>query len=165
MPLQVADIEHLPELAQPLSQPSMIWSQALALGQQHMAEQARLHDFTINWPSSLIYRRETGVYYYRVHSSRDLFNYGATSVAIDATTGAFLGVKIPTGHQAGNTFTTWLMALHTAMVFGFPMKIFVSLMGLTMAILTITGVVVWWKKRHARRRTAESLAFPGHTRP
>lgn len=40
MPLQVADIEHLPELAQPLSQPSMIWSQALALGQQHMAEQA-----------------------------------------------------------------------------------------------------------------------------
>lgn len=30
MPLQVADIEHLPELSQPLSQPSISWSQALA---------------------------------------------------------------------------------------------------------------------------------------
>lgn len=139
----------------PLSQPSIGWSQALAFGQHYMGEQSRLHDFTINRPSSLIYRRETGVYYYRVHSSRDLFNYGATSVALDATTGAFRGVKIPTGQHAGNTFTTWIMALHLAMVFGLPMKIFVSLMGLTVATLTVTGVVVWWKKRRARRRFAE----------
>lgn len=149
------DIEHPPELVRPLSQPSIGWSQALAFGQHYMAEQARLHDFTINRPSSLIYRRETGVYYYRVHSSRDLFNYGATSVAIDATTGAFRGVKIPTGQHAGNTFTTWIMALHMAMVFGLPMQIFVSVMGLTVAMLTVTGVVVWLKKRRARRRFAE----------
>ena len=156
------DVEHLPELTQPLSQPSIGWSQALTLGQQYMAEQARLHDFTINRPSSLIYRRETGVYYYRVHSSHDLFNYGATSVAIDATTGAFRGVKIPTGYHAGNTFTTWLMALHTAMVFGLPWKIFVSFMGLTVATLTATGVIVWWKKRRARRRFAERATLSEH---
>ena len=51
------------------------------------------------------------------------------------------------------------MALHMAMVFGFPMKIFVSLMGLTMATVPVTGVIVWWRKRRARRRFAERPAL------
>jgi uncharacterized iron-regulated membrane protein len=155
---KIEDIEHPPELGQPLSQPSIGWSQALALGQQYMAEQASLHDFTIHRASSLIYRRATGVYYYRVHSSRDLFSYGATSVAIDATTGAFRGVEIPTGQYAGNTFTAWISALHMAMVFGLPMQIFVSVMGLTVVVLSVTGVVIWWKKRQGRQRVAPRRA-------
>jgi uncharacterized iron-regulated membrane protein len=51
------------------------------------------------------------------------------------------------------------MALHMAMVFGFPMKTFVSLMGLTRATVTVTGVIIWWRKRRARRRFASVRAI------
>jgi uncharacterized iron-regulated membrane protein len=72
-------------------------------------------------------------------------------------------VKIPTGQHVGNTFTTWIMALHMAMVFDLPMKIFVSVMGVTVATLTVTGVVIWWRKRQARRRTVERRALLDRT--
>jgi hypothetical protein len=41
-----------------------------------------------------------------------------TLVGIDATTGALTGYEIPTGDLAGNSFTSWAMALHMAMVGG-----------------------------------------------
>jgi hypothetical protein len=71
-----------------------------------MAEQARLEGFGSERPTALIYRRHFGAYYYRVLSSRDVVRYGATNVAIYVTTSARVGVEIPTGHRAGNTFTS-----------------------------------------------------------
>lgn len=50
------------------------------------------------------------------------------------------------------------MALHTAMVFGLPMQIFVSVMGLIVVTLSVTGVVIWLKKRQGRQRTATRRA-------
>ncbi|HKX33081.1 MAG TPA: PepSY-associated TM helix domain-containing protein [Blastocatellia bacterium] len=146
------DLDRRPELEKPLSKPAIGWEQALQLGREYMDEQARLHGFTINRPASLIYRRQTGVFYYRVHSSRDLVRYGATSVAIDATTGNLLGVEIPTGHRPGNTFTSWIASIHMAMVGGVPMKIFVSCMGMVVVALSITGVLIWWRIRRPFRR-------------
>jgi hypothetical protein len=41
-------------------------------------------------------------------------------------------------------------ALHMAHVFGLPYRIFVALLGVAVSILSVTGVVIWWKKRQAR---------------
>jgi uncharacterized iron-regulated membrane protein len=123
-----------------------------------MEEQARLEGFTVERPAALIYRRHLGAYYYRVVSSRDVVRYGDTTVAIDATTGQLLGVEIPTGHRAGNTFTSWIKALHMAMVFGWPWKVFVSVMGLVVVLISVTGVLVWWRKRRPHRGEAASFA-------
>jgi uncharacterized iron-regulated membrane protein len=51
-----------------------------------------------------------------------------------------------------------------ANVFGLPYRIFVCILGLVIAMLSVTGVYIWWKKRRARnahmgrRRNAETTA-------
>lgn len=150
----IEDVEHLPELPAPLVPPPIGWHEALALGRRYMAEQALQHGFEVQRPWAMIYRRGSGTWHYRVLSSRDVARYGQTSVAIDATTGELRGVAIPTGHRSGDTFTTWIKALHMAMVFGMPMRVFVSACGVLVVALTVTGVLVWWRKRRTRRQAA-----------
>lgn len=62
-----------------------------------------------------------------------------------------LSTVLPRGQYAGNTLTQWLVALHEANVFGLPYRIFVSLLGLTIVMLSVTGIVICWKKRKASR--------------
>jgi uncharacterized iron-regulated membrane protein len=155
---QYEDIEETPDLPEPLTQPAIDWAEALALGRKYMAEAAAREGFLIERPTALIYRREKGIYFYRVQSDRDVVDYGMTSVGIDGTTGLLTGIEIPTGHRAGNTLTSWAMALHMAMVGGIAWKIFVSLMGLVVVTLSLTGVCIWANKRRASR--AAGLTAP-----
>lgn len=128
------------------------WENAQAIGQRLMAEEARKHGFTIDRPLALYHRRKMGLYEYRVRSSRDIGDKaGQTSVVFDAYSGALKGVSLPTGRQGGVTLTTWLVALHTANLFGLPYRIFVCVLGLAIATLSVTGVYIWWKKRQARK--------------
>ncbi len=155
------DIEETPDLAIPLAQPNVSWEEAYLVGQKYMAEAAANEGFTIEHPTALIYRREKGIYFYKVQSDRDVVDYGMTAVGIDGRTGVLTGVEIPTGDRAGNTFTSWIMALHMAMVGGIAWKIFVSFMGLVVVALTVTGVWIWLNKRSAERRLAPSIFSRG----
>lgn len=40
--------------------------------------------------------------------------------------------------------------MHTANVFGLPYKIFVCVVGFVVAMLSVTGICIWRKKRAAR---------------
>ena len=64
-----------------------------------------------------------------------------------------MSTRIPTGEHSGTTVTSWLNALHDANVaiLGLPYRIFVSVLGLVIVMLSVTGLVVWLKKRQARR--------------
>ncbi|BBA32138.1 putative iron-regulated membrane protein [Methylocaldum marinum] len=68
----------------------------------------------------------------------------------DADTGKLKLLLLPTGQHAGNTMTSWLFALHEANVFGLPYRFFVCLLGLAIVMLSVTGIVIWLKKRRAR---------------
>ncbi|CAJ0877153.1 hypothetical protein AMST5_02852 [freshwater sediment metagenome] len=132
--------------------PPMEWEQALQTGQRLMSEQATANGFSIERPLALYHLREQGLYEYRVRSSRDIGDKaGATEVHFDSRSGELKSVNLPTGHRGGTTITTWLVELHTANVFGLPYRIFVSLFGLALIMLSITGVYIWWKKRAARK--------------
>jgi len=127
------------------------WEEAQNIAVRLMAEQAQKFDFEIGRTTAFYYLRDAGLYNYRVHSSRDIGDkYGSTGIDFDAYSGELVNVSLPTGAQSGITVTTWLMQLHTANVFGRPYQIFVCLLGLAIAALSITGVLIWWKKRHAR---------------
>ncbi|WP_457811866.1 PepSY domain-containing protein [Sinorhizobium meliloti] len=76
---------------------------------------------------------------------------GNTRLAFHGDSGAFLGIYLPTGQAAGDTVTTWLTALHMAAVWGLPFKVSMTLIGALVAMLSATGVIIWWKKRKARR--------------
>lgn len=77
-------------------------------------------------------------------------HWGRTRLYIDAYSGAILGMNIPTGETSGDTVSTWIKTLHMAGVWGLPYKILLSITGGMVALLSITGVIMWWRKRSRR---------------
>jgi uncharacterized iron-regulated membrane protein len=138
--------------------PALGWRAALATGERLMAEQASRHNFTTGQALGLMYMPGPGAYVYEVRGSRDLFERapkgGSTSLMFDGNTGALLRLSLPTGEHAGNTVESWLYALHMARVFGRPYQVFVCALGFLVALLSITGVYIWWQKRRARTKQA-----------
>ena len=116
-----------------------------------MAEQARINGFIIERPLNLWINREQGNYHYIVHSNLDFQDKrGRTAVIFDANTGELKQLLLPFGQHSGNTVTNWLQTLHEANVFGLPYRIFVCVLGLAIAMLSLTGAIIWLKKRRAR---------------
>ena len=76
----------------------------------------------------------------------------ATSIWLDGYTGERVAFEAPTGQTTGNTINTWLCHLHwgSIAIGGCPYRIFISLMGLAVASLSVTGVWIWWRKRTKR---------------
>jgi uncharacterized iron-regulated membrane protein len=98
---------------------------------------------------------------YRVESSLDVSSrYPQTQIYLGARSGALLGFHAATGEAAGNTITNWLYALHFASVGGWVYRLVVAVTGLLVAILSVTGVWIWLRKRQTRaaRVTATSAA-------
>ena len=141
----------------PNEHPQLDWYKAESVGKKLMADQATQHGFTIQQPLGLWYSAESGIYTYEVRSSRDVFQRspkgGSTSVDLDGNTGQFVALFQPTGDRTGNTIESWLYALHMARVFGRPYQVFVCLLGVIVAMVSVTGVYIWWRKRKVRNFT------------
>lgn len=141
----------LPNLDKPLQDQKLSWRQAQIIGEQLMAEQSKIHHFSILQPVALRLDRKLGVYNYTVRSSRDIQDRrGVTRVFFDANTGELKLALLPSGQYNGNTVTSWLYALHMGNMFGLPYRIFVCILGLVISMLSVTGIVIWMKKRQAR---------------
>lgn len=160
----VPTVDHhdvLPELgATPLMQANMSWEQARERARALMAAHAEREGFTIEREGALMLARDHGAWYYAVRSSLDFDEDGAaTAVYFSAQDGE--GRELVFEHptiQPGNTITSWLAALHTGKVFGLPYRVFVFVIGLVVTLLSVTGVVIWWRKRRARRHAHEHKA-------
>ncbi len=57
----------------------------------------------------------------------------------------------------GNFVTRWMRILHFGQSLGLAYKIFVSVLGIVITVLTVTGIYIWWKKRVARLKQAARL--------
>jgi uncharacterized iron-regulated membrane protein len=135
------------------------WRDANQLAERHMATQSKEKGFIVERPLAMYLARENALYQYRVRSSLDVGDrQGLTSILFDAYTGELHSVVLPTGERWANSFTTWIYELHKANVFGLPYRIFVSLFGMSVALLSITGVCVWWTKRSARSHRSASTS-------
>ena len=148
----------LPDLPQPALDPTLSWREAAAIGERLTGEQARLYKFTprpapgTTW---LFYDPIKGVFSYPAHGDLDVgYHYVATTVHFDGKTGEFRGIEFASGHDAATTFTSWVSAIHNCTIGGLAVQILVSVIGLVVAALAITGVYIWWKKREGRGRTA-----------
>lgn len=69
---------------------------------------------------------------------------------VDARTGALAGTEIPGEGSAGDLFMQAQFPLHSGRILGVPGRILVSLLGLSVAMLSVTGIVIWARKRRAR---------------
>lgn len=62
---------------------------------------------------------------------------------------------------SGNFLTRWMIILHFGQSLGLAYKIFVSVLGIIIAMLSITGIYIWLKKRKARKLTGAKRAESG----
>jgi uncharacterized iron-regulated membrane protein len=142
-----------PDLPQLVQQPKISWRQTQDIAQAELNRVRQTEGITILGPSGFWLNRAKGFYVYDTKSSADVQDHGGnTRVVIDANSGAVKQVLLPTGQYSGNTITSWLLALHTANIWGLPYKIFVCVLGLVIVMLSVTGVLIWLKKRQHHRR-------------
>jgi len=152
-------IAAIPRQARPVLTPALNWQEALSTGRGLMAEQARQKGFSVLREAALIYDPLRGIYRYHVQSSRDIRDHGggSTSIIFDAATGAFQGLWLPTGAASGDTIRTWITSIHLAALWGIPMKLFVCATGVVVAMLSVTGIVIWLRKTRARAASKRKL--------
>jgi uncharacterized iron-regulated membrane protein len=74
---------------------------------------------------------------------------GSYGVFVDDRSGAILYLRTPKG-TAADVFVNWLSALHMGNVFGAPYKVVLTALGMVVAGLSGTGVIIWWRKRRSR---------------
>jgi uncharacterized iron-regulated membrane protein len=147
--------DRLPTYDPPLAEPGLEWREARRRGQALMAEQSAQLGFTIHAERLIAYHPDYGAFRYQVYSSLDISErFAATTVWFERQTGALLAFEAPTGQNTGRSLTMWLYQLHFGAVdgLGSPYRVFVCLMGLAIAVLSVTGVWVWWVKRMRRWR-------------
>jgi uncharacterized iron-regulated membrane protein len=68
----------------------------------------------------------------------------------DGQDGRALGEREPWKGTAADIFVQAQFPLHSGRILGLPGRIRVSVMGLVVAALSVTGVVIWYRRRRAR---------------
>jgi uncharacterized iron-regulated membrane protein len=85
---------------------------------------------------------------------------GTPALYFDSADGRYLGDFLPWTGTAGDLFLQLQFPVHSGRVAGVPGRIFISFMGLAVALLSATGVVIWWQKRSASMLALSRLRKP-----
>lgn len=104
---------------------------------------------------SIFYSQEFGVYgvdFFYPGDDHGNGGVGPARLYYDGVTGDYLSDRLPWKGTAADIFVQMQFPLHSGRILGLPGRILISLMGLIVAMLSITGVYVWWKKSMARRK-------------
>jgi uncharacterized iron-regulated membrane protein len=79
----------------------------------------------------------------------------------NAGTGKLAGSSIPGRGSAGDIFMQAQFPLHSGRIAGIAGRILISVVGVAVAVLSATGLMIWLRKRAARRRSAEAAQLRG----
>ena len=109
----------------------------------------------------VFYAQNHGIYEVRFFHPGD--DHGGTGVGpaalyFDGNDGGYLGDRQPWKGTLADIFVQAQFPLHSGRILGLPGRILVSVMGLVTATLSITGVVIWWRKRAVRQRRTHARA-------
>ncbi len=153
--LGFAEHSEPPPLDADQPEPGMDWHQAYARAQVLMRDAVMEHGLSGYREDALRYDEHRGEFNYWIATK---FKNGGEAydwfgISFDANTGELLRINEedvePHKERAGDFVTRWIIDLHMAKVWGLPFRIFVCLMGLVVTVLSVTGVVIWWRKRRA----------------
>lgn len=75
---------------------------------------------------------------------------GPAQLFYDGQDGRLLGARIPWQGTAADVFVQAQFPMHSGRILGLPGRILISAMGIVVAALSVTGVVIWYRKRRAR---------------
>ncbi|MBA2933160.1 PepSY domain-containing protein [Sphingomonas sp. CGMCC 1.13654] len=140
-----------PQRPQPLADPPIDRREAIAIGLRELRTIGMRRSFTVSQPAMLGYDAGSGAYALYTRTSLDAVHAGGRTILwLDAASGHPLHWDDPIGRTGADRLETWFEMLHMADVFGLPYRIFVSTLGLAVTTLSVTGVLIWLKKRSAR---------------
>jgi uncharacterized iron-regulated membrane protein len=97
--------------------------------------------------------------YYAVgYGSHDGEPLGSPWFYFDGADGRLLRADIPGQGTAGEIFEQLQFPIHGGRIAGLAGRIVICVTGLVIFMLSVTGIVIWWKKRGARRLRAGKAA-------
>lgn len=82
---------------------------------------------------------------------------GNPQLYFNAQTGAFAGEQQPGKGSFGDIFLQAQFPLHSGRILGLPGRILVSTLGLVVALLSATGILIWARKRRARQIAVRAI--------
>lgn len=106
------------------------------------------------------YSPEQGFYGVRV-GTKDAAGFGNRWLYVDGTDGRYLGADIPGEGTAGDVFVHIQYPLHGGRIAGLAGRIIVCITGILVAILSVTGVIVWLRKRRIRQESRVRVGQQG----
>ena len=86
------------------------------------------------------------------------FGMGLSNIYVSSENGEVLGTYQPWHGTAADVFVQLQLPLHSGRILGLPGRIMMSLMGCIVVMLSITGIVIWERKRRARRAVDRRVA-------
>jgi uncharacterized iron-regulated membrane protein len=81
---------------------------------------------------------------------------GLSNMYIDAKDGRVIGEYRPWQGTAADVFVQLQLPLHSGRLLGMPGRILMSFMGVMVAMLSVTGIVIWARKRRSRVRQQDA---------
>lgn len=106
-------------------------------------------------PGGVFYSSPWGIYGVRFHQpggDHGAAGVGPATLYYDGRSGKLLGDLQPWKGTAADLFVQAQFPLHSGRILGLPGRILISVMGIVVAALSVTGVVIWERKRRGRRR-------------
>ncbi|MBX3625739.1 MAG: PepSY domain-containing protein [Rhizobacter sp.] len=101
-----------------------------------------------------------GVGFYEGDNSHGDGGLGNPWLYYDARSGAYAGDNVPGTGTAGDIFMQSLFPLHSGRILGVTGRALMSFMGVVIATLSVTGVLIWARKRKARARASAPALQP-----
>jgi len=134
-------IEPSPMAPAGTGQPAISFDTAVGEAQQHMQLLGLQTE-----PSAISYDHEDGTY--RIDfGNRDQAGLHFNSVYLAATDGTIMGDTVKGTYSLEDWASATRDRIHSGKIAGLPGRILVFLSGWAVALLSLTGVIVWWKRR------------------
>lgn len=92
-----------------------------------------------------------GVGFYEPENDHGDGGLGNPWLYFDGKDGTALGAKVPGEGTAGDIFMQAQFPLHSGRILGLPGRIMISIMGAVVAMLSLTGIIIWLHKRRNRK--------------
>jgi uncharacterized iron-regulated membrane protein len=110
---------------------------------------------------ALYYAEEVGAYgvgFFSPGNDHGDLGLGNPWLYFDGQHGALIGADIPGKGSAGDLFMQAQFPLHSGRIGGVAGRGLITLLGVAVATLSATGIVIWARKRRARTRSARPRA-------
>ncbi|WP_288378647.1 PepSY domain-containing protein [uncultured Massilia sp.] len=105
----------------------------------------------------VFYSQEYGIYmvsFFEPGNDHGTGGVGPPILYYDGVNGQLLGERQPWKGSAADIFVQAQFPLHSGRILGIPGRILISVMGVVVAMLSVTGVIIWWRKRRSRKAVA-----------